>query len=317
MAEQEAPDWDVEMVNQFRQDIMDRFQCSPEEAAIRLRSTVHNLLEQESAPPQRHTPLLPPSPQIPPISLHNEEQPPHPKKKVFIDFDVKTMVSDRVPHNPGQYAVGRIADMEYVELWYFTTEGCKEASTAAPTTTDNTFSILSTASGLALQSTKATKASRNAINDEHLTWEQIMTARHTLIATASKVGWPQKHTLAHAQFYINLEGLKAAGYNPRALILYHAVVRRQWHETMCGQGDPFDLSNINEKLLVKLENQIRDHDQEELQKKASNLIRYTAQPYSPNANPPPTFLVQSHFATQRNATYFLPRNPSPTPRHAL
>ena len=66
--------------------------------------------------------------------------------------------------------------MEYVELWYFSSEGCKEASKAALTAADDTFGILNMDSGLALQSIKATKASRNAVVDEHLTWEQIMTA---------------------------------------------------------------------------------------------------------------------------------------------
>ena len=78
--------------------------------------------------------------------------------------------------------------MEYVELWYFTTEGCREASKATPTAVDDIFGLLNTDSGLTLQSIRATKASRNAMADEHLTWEQIMTARHTLIQTATHVG---------------------------------------------------------------------------------------------------------------------------------
>ena len=51
-----------------------------------------------------------------------------------------------------------------------------------------------------------------------------MTARHTMINIADRVGWDKKLTLALAQFYINLEGLKSDGYNPRALILYQAVI---------------------------------------------------------------------------------------------
>jgi hypothetical protein len=168
--------------------------------------------------------------------------------------------------------------MEYVELWYFTTEGCEEASKATLTADDDIYGFLETGSGLALQLIKVTKASRNAIVDEHLTWEQIMTARHTLITTADRVGWPKTHTRALAELYINLDGLKAAGYSSRALILYHAVVRRHWHETMKGQGTPFDPSIINENLFDKLADQIEDRDQEELQRKASILSRSIPQP---------------------------------------
>lgn len=281
MAEPEQPDWNEETFNQFVQRIVDRTQCSEEEAAGRLRTTLQALLGGEQNPPQEQAPPPPP--------------PPTQKKPVFIDFDLGTTIGDRIPHNPSQYAVGRIENMEYVELWYFTSEGCKEASKATPTAADDTFGLLSTDSGLALQSIKATRASRNATADEHLTWEQIMTARHTLIQTANRVGWPQKHTFALAEFYIKLEGLKADGYNSRALLLYHAVVRRQWHEAMRGRGTPFNLSIINETLLAKLENQIRDRDQEELLKKASGS--YQSSP--PNiteliknsTNPPPFFVI--------------------------
>ena len=110
-----------------------------------------------------------------------------------------------------------------VKLWYFTTKGCKEASKATPTVTDEAFGLLNTKSGLTLQPIKATKASHNAVVDEHLMWEQITMACHTLITTASRIGWDEELTVSLAKLYIGLEGLKATGKNPRALILYHVV----------------------------------------------------------------------------------------------
>lgn len=255
MAEPEQPDWRGEGFNQLVQRIMDQTHCTEEEAVVRLQTSFQAILEGAPVIPQEQAPL----------------ETPAQKKVEFIDFDLDASVADQIPHNPSQYAIGRIESMEYVELWYFTTEGCKEASRATPTAADDTFGLLNTDSGLALQSIKATRASRNAIPDEHLTWEQIMTARHTLFQTVQRVKWPQKHARALAEFYIKLEGLKAEGGNARALLLYHGVVRRQWHEAMKGRGAPFNLSNINGALLAKLENQIRDRDQEELLKKASKL----------------------------------------------
>ena len=108
--------------------------------------------------PQCPPPLPPPGP--PSAQNLSEEPQPTPKKKtIFRDFDLNSTVADRVPHTPSQYAVTRIESMEYVELWYFTTEGCREVSKATPTAADDTFSILNTDTGLALQSIKATKAS--------------------------------------------------------------------------------------------------------------------------------------------------------------
>ena len=267
MAEPEPPEWNEDTFHQYRQKLMDRFQCSEEDAANRLQDLIQGLLENpRSQAPNTPPPPLPESP-TPPTPPRNSGT--HEKKIDFPDFDLDKPVADQIPHTPSQYAVGKIKNLEYVKLWYFTTEGCKETSKATPTAADDTFGILNTESGLALQPIKATKASRNAVTDEHLSWEQIMTARHTLISTTNRTGWPQKHTLALAEFYIRLEGLKAAGYNPRALILYQAVVRRQWHEALRQEGLAFNLSLINENLLSKLENQIRDRDQEEILKKAS------------------------------------------------
>ena len=75
--------------------------------------------------------------------------------------------------------------------------------------------------------------------------------------------------MALAKFFMNLEAFKANGTNPRSLILYQATVRRRWHATLKGSGKPFNLANINEGLLLKLENQIRDQEHEEMQKQAS------------------------------------------------
>jgi len=267
MAEQEPPEWNNDTFNQYRQRFMDRFQCSEADAANRLQNMIQSLLEDPPSQPPNTPPI--PVPESPTPSTPPRDKEPHKKKVDFPDFDVNRSVADHIPHTPSQYAVGKIKNLEYVELWYFTTEGCRETSKATPTAADDTFGILNTETGLALQPIKATKASRSAVTDKHLTWEQITTARHTLITTTNRVGWPKKHTLALAEFYINLEGLKAMGYNSQALILYQAVVRRQWHDMMRGRGTPLNLSLINENLLSKLENQIRDHHQEELLKKAS------------------------------------------------
>lgn len=261
MAGEPPQGWDMATLNVLRQRVMDHLQCSEEDAAERLRASMLGLLA--------NPPNIPP-PRIPTPPPEDEEpQQPQKKKVIFPDFDLDATIADKIPHHPSPYAVGKIESAEYVELWYFTTEGCKEASKATPTAADDTYGILNTDTGLTLQSIKATKASRNAIADEHLSWEQIMTARHTLITTANRVGWPDKYILSLAQFYMNLESLKSDGYNPRALILYHAVVRRQWHDTLKGRGTIFNVSRINESLYTKLENQLRDRDQEDMLKKAS------------------------------------------------
>jgi len=227
MADQVVPDWNSEAFAQLRQQVMERFQCTEDEAIIRIQAMWGNatqMLLGGIQPPPHNPQSRPPSPQ-PPLSPRNNNAQPLTKKKAhFPEFNPDSVITDRIPHPPSQFAVGKIEAQEYVELWYFTIEGCKEANKTTPTTADDTFGFLNTDTGLALQPIKASKASRNVISDEQLTWEQIMTARHNLIDTLTQADWPQDYILSLAELYINMESFKAAGYNPRALILYHAVV---------------------------------------------------------------------------------------------
>ena len=161
----------------------------------------------------------------------------------------------------------KIKSMEYTELWYFTTEGIMDGSKITPTAADDTFGLLPTHGGLALQQIKASRASHNVIGNKALTWDQITTARHHFITAAA--GWPDKHRMAMAEFFMNLESLKASGSCPCTLIAYQATARRHWHATLKGIGQPFNISNISKPLLLTLENRVRDHDHRELKQAQS------------------------------------------------
>ena len=313
MADQIAPVWDEELIAPLRQRIMERLQCSEEEATARLQTTWNNtlqtILEGDHVPPPAHTP--PRSPSLP----GQTPLPPTKKKTVFPDFDENAMVSDRIPHAPLEFAIGKMEAMEYVELWYFTTEGCQEASLAIPATTPDTFGILSTETGLALQPINTLKPSKNAAQDAQLSWEQLMTARHTMISVVHQVCWPKKYTHMFAAFYMNLEGLKSEGYNSKALILYHTTVRKQWYSALKSQGKIFNISIINEKLFQKLENQIRDRNQEQIQRqvKLSPPISSKTNKLTTTSFTPPMFLLSSPHLDATPPHSRVPLTPLPMP----
>ena len=270
MAEAVQPQWDSPGFIAMRQSVMARFNCSEEDAITRLQDLWNN-----ADVPRPPTPPLPQLP--PPLPLQEpapppdiEAPPPGRKKVTFTDFELDTTIPESLAYFPAQFAMDKIKSMEYTELWYFTTEGIMDASKITPTAADDTFGLLPTHGGLALQQIKASRASRNVIGDEALTWDQITTARHHFITAAA--GWPDKHRMAMAEFFMNLESLKASGSCPRTLIAYQATARRRWHATLKGIGQPFNISNISKPLLLTLQNQIRDHDHQEL-KQAQNRDR--------------------------------------------
>ena len=49
------------------------------------------------------------------------------KKPKINDFDKGKMVADHIMPRPSQFAIGKLKSFNFVELWYFTDEGCAEA----------------------------------------------------------------------------------------------------------------------------------------------------------------------------------------------
>ena len=274
MADNNPPQWDTDTFEATRATLMDRFGCSNKEAIQRLQAMWNGTGDQEPhTPPMPPTPLAPPaplSPIAPPERSPSPDIPQPPRKRTtFPSFNPDLTISAKMPYSPLPFAIDRVAAMEYVELWYFTSEGILDASKIALTTSDETIGLLKTDTGLAIQPIKASRPSQNAILDESLSWEQIMTARHNILDAASK--WPEEHRISMAGFYMSLEALKATGSNPRVLILYQAVARRQWHTTLKRQGESFNIAKISQDLLGKLENNLRDLDFKELQRQASKI----------------------------------------------
>lgn len=260
--------------------IMQRFQCSEEEATARLQASLQAMMNDQEPPPD---PPAPPAPFIPPAPQQEDEVRQTIKKKAtYVPFHPDAKIPSRLPMNPSDYAIGKMEDIDYVELWYFTIEGCQEAGKAVPTVADNAFGLTQDGPAVALQPLKASKASSKAVIDECLTWEQIMTARHIIVATANRVGWDQVLTFALAQFYITLESMKAEGFKPQALILYHAAARQLWHDGLKGRGDSFNISNICEKLFSRFELQVSDTNQEDLAKDNRELRRQASFIFPPH-----------------------------------
>jgi len=50
------------------------------------------------------------------------------KKPKMKEFDHTTMVDDFITPRPSTYALNKLEAFEYIELWYFTPEGCIDAT---------------------------------------------------------------------------------------------------------------------------------------------------------------------------------------------
>lgn len=166
-------------------------------------------------------------------------------------FDEAKTVDSFIAPRPSEYAVSRLQDGKYVDLYYFTREGCLDAAASDSSTSDDTFGLSRTGSGLTLKPVSASRASKNVIPDQDLTWEQMLFARNVFVQQIQHAQWPASHVQAILKFFVGIEVHPFTHMDEmglRALIVYQARVRRDWHARLT-RNEGFNLSIFNEVLL--------------------------------------------------------------------
>lgn len=258
MADAQPPDWNSEQYAPMRLLLQVRHNCTEEEAIAMLQRTLDGENNHRNPSPPRSISQQPSNQRSP--SPDNRGNPDRPvtvnKEPTTVDFDLESKISDRLPQMAARFAIERVQNIDWVQMHYFTSEGTQEAANDPSILLDNSLQLVETENGFMLQHTKSAKPAKHVIEDEDLTWSQLLSARHNIIKATN--GWPDKLKMAHAYFFVRLEELKAAGVDEKALVLYQAATRKRWHAALKGEGDPFNISNINFTLLADFQNQVRD-----------------------------------------------------------
>jgi len=149
------------------------------------------------------------------------------KQPKMNDFDENKMVADHIMPQPSQFTIGKLKSFSFVELWYFTGEGCAEAQVSSRTQLDDTYGLTKVDNLVVLKPVTSFKASCNVIPDANLTWQQMNVRKNTMLHFMDLCDWPQKHiqSLAHFYFNIKLEPMQSCPNGEKILIAYQARVR--------------------------------------------------------------------------------------------
>ncbi|KAG2108091.1 hypothetical protein BD769DRAFT_1392783 [Suillus cothurnatus] len=125
------------------------------------------------------------------------------KKPKINNFNNQAIVADVIIPRPSQYAIQKIKNMEYAELWYFSPDGCHEASVTSRSTSDSddAFGFAKVNGIVVLKTIALFKASQKAIQDHDLSWRQFDLAKTSFLVHIKKGGWPEKHQQALAMFF--------------------------------------------------------------------------------------------------------------------
>ncbi|KDQ58868.1 hypothetical protein JAAARDRAFT_192448 [Jaapia argillacea MUCL 33604] len=127
------------------------------------------------------------------------------KKPKLNDFDKGKIVGDVITPHPSPYALNKLQNFKLVKLFYFTHEGCLDATQHAHTTADDAFGLTKADGFVTLRPVAAFKALRNIVQDEDLTWDQMILAKDNMLNHMEQMGWSVKHVTALVTFFFNIE----------------------------------------------------------------------------------------------------------------
>ncbi|KAF9218414.1 hypothetical protein BS17DRAFT_883440 [Gyrodon lividus] len=75
---------------------------------------------------------------------------------------------------PSQYALSKLASFDFVPLWYFTFEGCRDAVAFLRSKADDAYGLTSANDVLTLKLVTSVKASKNVWPDELLSFSEFL-----------------------------------------------------------------------------------------------------------------------------------------------
>ncbi|KAG2098718.1 uncharacterized protein F5147DRAFT_582938 [Suillus discolor] len=182
------------------------------------------------------------------------------KKPKMNGFDEASSVGDFLNPHPMQYAIQKLTNFEYIELWYFSPDGCKDALRSSRSIAENDLSIVRVDDQLALRPSSAFKASKAVIADHELPFSIFLWAKNLFLVQISKAKWPQSHIDALSLFFWHLENHSIwnnSDIGDLVILTYTSRVRQDWHDRL-KWDEGFNIGNINENLLRTINEELWD-----------------------------------------------------------
>jgi hypothetical protein len=188
------------------------------------------------------------------------------KKPKINSFDPQRAVGGFIIPRPSAFALNKLDALDYVELDYFTTRGCKNAHAEHElSTNNNTYGLATLGDSLALQPLSSLRPSKNIRRDEDLSWDEMVTAKNNMIHFMSKSKlWPQAHMECIAKFYVALEThpMRQTSHGNRIVTAYAGRARREWFDAL-KRDEGFNLAIINPDLMKSVTDEIKDSSRDE------------------------------------------------------
>ena len=164
---------------------------------------------------------------------------------------------------PARHVLKRLEKKEFVELWYFTAEGCRDTAAADLTTPDDTFGIVNTDKGLLFQTIGASSTSSKVTKDEDLSWDQLTEAKTRMVGCLKLCGWSKHEVSQMVLFYLSLDihPIRSRPYGLKAILRYQDRVRRDWISHLRAGTPAYSIAQVNDELLKECRDDISNEVQ--------------------------------------------------------
>jgi hypothetical protein len=189
----------------------------------------------------------------------NDDDTEETRKKLKVGaFSATATIGDEVALKPSTFAINKLKEVKYIELYCFTPAGCRDHANQRLSTAEEAFGFSygispesSAGSTLTLKPVSALTHPGKIIPDENLSWEQVRDAKACYLSHVIKASWPPTHIEALMTFFVNLDSHPYSNTpeGKQALVWYQAHAREDWHRKL-GTGDSFNLAILNKTLLA-------------------------------------------------------------------
>jgi len=132
---------------------------------------------------------------------------------------------------PAAYTLSRIENFEDIELWYFSNEGCVDASHATQLIINNVLMLARDGNALTLQPSTTLCPSTCAHKDHDITFAQFLTAYKCFVQHIIDVDWPAINVTSLNGLFTTLEmhPYCCIKYREATLLLCQLQVWVHWH----------------------------------------------------------------------------------------
>ncbi|KAH9850595.1 hypothetical protein C2E23DRAFT_929504, partial [Lenzites betulinus] len=154
-----------------------------------------------------------------------------------------------------EFAISRLRDKKYVELFYFTEEGMHLVAGDNTLSHDEALTVANRDATIVL--TTALRPPKGVKGDNLLTWDQVSKARTLLLLHAKNEGWEEEHLDVLALFFFTIDAhpIRSEPRGNETAVQYQALYRKEWHNAMT-RGEPFDLAIINDAAMLRIQTQL-------------------------------------------------------------